>query len=145
MLFFTSAKTIMDFVGTNRWGRGRPVDIRGDYPRVTHRALDNSAAPRYDSSMKDLEIRERLSRLTGWALNRGRLEKTFLFRDFARAAVFFNKIVNPIEERQHYPVIVVSYNRVSVSTFSNTDGALTEKDFLLAADIEALAPKDAPH
>lgn len=121
------------------------MDIRGDYPRVTHRALDNSAASRYDSSMKDLEIRERLSRLTGWALNRGRLEKTFLFRDFARAAVFFNKIVNPIEERQHYPVIVVSYNRVSVSTFSNTDGALTEKDFLLAADIEALAPKDAPH
>lgn len=89
--------------------------------------------------MKDLEIRERLEKLKGWSLNKGRIEKTFEFKNFARAAVFFNKIVNPIEEAQHYPVIVIAYNRVSLSLFSNAAGAITEKDFLLAAEVDKLA------
>ena len=88
--------------------------------------------------MKDIEIREHLSKLLGWVLNKGRIEKTFEFANFARAAIFFNKIINPIEEQQHYPVIVVSYNRVSLSLFTNAAGALTEKDFSLAKAIDAL-------
>lgn len=89
--------------------------------------------------MNDLEIRERLVVLPGWGLNKGRIEKTFEFKNFARAAVFFNKIVNPIEELAHYPVIVVAYNRVSLSLFSNAVGMITEKDFLLAHEIEKLS------
>lgn len=89
--------------------------------------------------MKDLEIRGRLEKLPGWILNKGRIEKTFEFKNFARAAVFFNKIVNPIEELAHYPVLVIAYNRVSVSLFSNEAGTITEKDFILAGEIEGLA------
>lgn len=88
--------------------------------------------------MKDLEIRARLEKLSDWILNRGRLEKTYLFPNFARAAIFFNKLVNPIEEQAHYPVIVIAYNRVSVSLSTNEEGSITEKDFVLATAFDAL-------
>lgn len=88
--------------------------------------------------MQDREIRERLEKLEGWILNKGRLEKTFLFSNFARAAVFFNKIVNPIEEHENYPQITITYNRVLVSLMTPEAGAVTEKDFLLAAAFDEL-------
>lgn len=88
--------------------------------------------------MQDGEIRERLEKLAGWILNKGRLEKTFLFSNFARAAVFFNKMVNPIEENENYPQITIIYNRVLVSLMTPEAGALTEKDFILAKAFDEL-------
>lgn len=88
--------------------------------------------------MEENEIKKRLEKLEGWQVHKGRLEKTYIFPNFARAAVFFNKIINPIESMDHHPVIVIAYNRVSLSLFTNDQNALTEKDFDLAEEIEKL-------
>ena len=73
-----------------------------------------------------------------WAYVGGRLERTFLFTNFARAMVFVNKIVNPIEEHQSYPRITITYNRVFVSLFNPVKGVLTEDELSIADEMEVL-------
>lgn len=86
-----------------------------------------------------LEARARLLTLAGWTIEKGRLEKEFLFKDFVHAVVFLNKIVNPIEEQQNYPRISIVYNRVKVSLFTHAAGALTDADFEMAKEFDQLA------
>lgn len=86
-----------------------------------------------------LEIRERLPKLKGYSIENGRLEKEYRFENFAKAMLFLNKIMNPIEEHQSYPKIAIAYDRVRVSLFSGAVGALTELDFLMAAEFNELS------
>lgn len=88
--------------------------------------------------LTDSQILENLSRLPDWILNRGHLEKTFVFPDFARAVLFVNRTVNPIEEQTLYPQIHIRYNRVEISILNPEHGVLTERDFILAKAIEDL-------
>jgi len=86
-----------------------------------------------------LEIREFLLKMPGWTVQSGRLEKEFRFLDFARAMIFMNKIVNPIEENQNYPRLLITYNRVHVSLFTNTAGGITVMDLDMAREFDSLA------
>ena len=57
--------------------------------------------------------------------------------------VFVNKIVNPIEEYQNYPKIVITYDRILVSLFTHQAGSLTVMDFEIAKEMNELAgPSD---
>lgn len=92
-----------------------------------------------------LEIRDRLPKLKGFVIENGRLEKEYRFENFAKAMLFLNKIMNPIEEHQSYPKIAIAYDRVRVSLFSGAVGALTEMDFMMAEEFNALSgQKPAP-
>ena len=86
-----------------------------------------------------LEARTRLLTLDGWKIENGRLQKEYHFKDFVHAVVFLNKIVNPIEENQNYPRMVLTYNRLLVSLFTNAVGALTVMDFDMARAFDQLA------
>lgn len=86
-----------------------------------------------------LEIRGTIKNMTGWSVEKGRLEKEYRFQNFARAMVFLNKIVNPIEENQNYPRILITYNRVHVSMFTNQAGAITVMDLSMAKEFDELA------
>lgn len=85
-----------------------------------------------------LQIQNYLKELPNWRIVDGRLEKEFTFRDFTRAVLFINKIVNPIEDKQIYPHIKMAYNRVILSIFGITAKGLTEREFALAKEIEDL-------
>lgn len=86
-----------------------------------------------------LEMRGKLANMAGWSIDSGRLEKEFRFKDFARAMIFLNKIVNPIEENQNYPRIVITYDRVVTSLFNHQAGGITVMDFEMAVEFDALA------
>ncbi|EKD50347.1 MAG: Pterin-4-alpha-carbinolamine dehydratase superfamily [uncultured bacterium] len=85
------------------------------------------------------EIQALIADRNGWVIDKNRLVKEYQFADFARAIVFVNKLVNPIEERQNYPRILVTYNRVYVSLFTNEVGGITLLDFDMAKDFDLLA------
>lgn len=85
-----------------------------------------------------LETREEAAKLKGWTLVEGRLEKEYTFLNFARALVFVNKIVNPVEEHQNYPRITITYNRVKVSLLNHVSGVLAPVDFEVAAEMDSL-------
>lgn len=99
--------------------------------------------------MEDIKIFKKLSLLQaetllsnlspGWLISKeGFLEREYSFHDFARAIVFVNKIVNPIEEHESYPKITITYNRVTASLFTHETGSLTESDFKMAAEFDEL-------
>jgi 4a-hydroxytetrahydrobiopterin dehydratase len=87
------------------------------------------------------EIQSLLQETPGWIVEKNRLNKEFKFQNFSRAMIFVNKTVNPIEEHQNYPRILILYNRVFVSLFSNEVGALTTTDFEMAKQFNQLAEK----
>ncbi len=84
-------------------------------------------------------MRGLLAKMPGWTIDSGRLEKEFRFKSFSRAMVFVNKIVNPIEENQNYPRLLITYDRVHVSLFTNAVGAITVMDFDMAKEMDELS------
>ncbi len=84
----------------------------------------------------EVEVREGLVGLPGWELRDGRLRRQFRFRTFLRAIAFVNSVAYLSESAGHHPDITINYNRVTLRLITHSEGALTDRDFALAAEIE---------
>lgn len=60
----------------------------------------------------------------------------FVFKDFAEAIIFVNKVASIAEAEQHHPDINIRYNEVTVELWTHAIGGLSENDYILAAKIE---------
>ncbi len=88
------------------------------------------------------EIGQRLAALPGWDVRDGRLSKTFTVRSFAHGVLFIGAIGQYAEAANHHPdVNLHEYNQVTVGLVTHSEGGLTDKDFGLAGQIEALPHK----
>ena len=88
--------------------------------------------------LSDEQIRERLAGLDLWEHKEGRLVKRYGFPDF-RAALAFVVMVGLLAERaDHHPDITLGYGSVEVLLYSHDAEGVTERDFLLAEQIDAL-------
>lgn len=77
--------------------------------------------------------------LAGWRIPEGHhLEKEFKFPDFAKALAFANRIGAVADEINHHPDLLVGWGKVRVMTWSHDANAITERDWKLAARVEAL-------
>jgi 4a-hydroxytetrahydrobiopterin dehydratase len=88
--------------------------------------------------LSDAEIEERLAGLEGWRRAGGAIEKEFRRGDFAGAVGFVDSLLAPAEEMNHHPDLAVSWETVTVTISTHSEGGLTANDFELAARIEAL-------
>jgi 4a-hydroxytetrahydrobiopterin dehydratase len=86
--------------------------------------------------LSDDEIQSELSTLDGWELSDGRLRKQFTFRTFLRALVFVNSVAYVAESAGHHPDITINYNKVTLRIITHSEGAITDRDFGLARQIE---------
>jgi 4a-hydroxytetrahydrobiopterin dehydratase len=86
--------------------------------------------------LSEEEVRAELGKLDGWELRDGRLRKQFTFRTFLRALVFVNSVAYLAESAGHHPDITINYNKVTLRIITHSEGALTDRDFALAQDIE---------
>jgi 4a-hydroxytetrahydrobiopterin dehydratase len=93
--------------------------------------------------LTDDEIARRLEALTGWRAERGKLHKTFLFKDFVTAFAFMTEVAREAEALQHHPEWFNVYNRVSLDLVTHDAKGITELDFQLAARAQALAERHA--
>jgi len=84
------------------------------------------------------QVTERLTRLPLWQLTGAEIERTVSFADFPAAIAFVNRIAEAAEKANHHPDIDIRWNKVSLALSSHDAGGLTEKDFNLAAVIDAL-------
>lgn len=67
------------------------------------------------------------------------IEKTLLFKDFAEALRFVNKVGAIAEAEGHHPDIsIFSWNKVKISLSTHAIGGLSDNDFILAAKIDAI-------
>ena len=74
----------------------------------------------------------------GWALEEGKLVRTFKFRRFVEAIAFVNRVAEIAEAEGHHPNITINYNRVRLELFTHAIKGLSENDFILAAKINQI-------
>ncbi len=88
------------------------------------------------------DIREALSTLDGWKLvdagNARGIEKVFATGNFLKGLAFVTKVAVLAEHADHHPDVMLSYPRVKLTLTTHEAGGLTEKDFKLAGEIDAL-------
>ena len=89
--------------------------------------------------LNDDEIRERLGDLEGWERAGDSLRKEFKLDDFKGSVDFVNRITPPAEEMNHHPDLTISWNTVTVSLSTHSEGGITDNDFALAERIDAQA------
>ncbi|MEO0542014.1 MAG: 4a-hydroxytetrahydrobiopterin dehydratase, partial [Cyanobacteria bacterium P01_A01_bin.105] len=81
---------------------------------------------------------------TGWRLHNDALECVYELTNFVDSVEFVNRLVEPSERLRHHPEIKIVYIQVSISLTTHDAGGLTELDFLLAEEINAIAIQQDP-
>jgi 4a-hydroxytetrahydrobiopterin dehydratase len=89
--------------------------------------------------LSDAEIEERLAGLSGWERSGEAIEKSFKRGDFVGSVEFVSGLVEPAEEMNHHPDLAISWDTVTVTISTHSEGGLTASDFELAEKIDALA------
>ena len=89
--------------------------------------------------LDDDEIRDRLADMDGWERDGDALRKEFKFDDFQGSVDFVNRITPVAEEMNHHPDLTISWNTVTVTVSTHSQGGITENDFELAARIDPLS------
>ncbi|MGN6588034.1 MAG: 4a-hydroxytetrahydrobiopterin dehydratase [Solirubrobacterales bacterium] len=88
--------------------------------------------------LSDSEVQERLAGLDGWTRSGEAIEKSFKRGDFVGAVEFVSSLVEPAEGMGHHPDVAISWETVTVTISTHSEGGLTAADFELAAKIDAL-------
>ena len=90
--------------------------------------------------LEPFQIQEALAGLEGWALDDGKLLKTYVFMDFKAALIFINRVGEVSEKLNHHPEILNNWNKVTLRLSTHDAGnRITEKDLTLARAIQSLA------
>jgi 4a-hydroxytetrahydrobiopterin dehydratase len=89
--------------------------------------------------LSDSEVQEKLAGLPGWERSGDAIEKSFKREDFVGSVRFVDALVEPAEEMNHHPDLSISWDTVTVTISTHSEGGLTAADFELAAKIDALA------
>jgi 4a-hydroxytetrahydrobiopterin dehydratase len=67
-----------------------------------------------------------------------RLQRCFVFRDFAAALAFTNAIGTLAEAADHHPAVTTEWGKVQVQWWTHTVRGLHRNDFVMAARCEVL-------
>lgn len=88
--------------------------------------------------LDEQQIRTRLDDLHGWTREGDVIHKTFTLDSFPEAIEFVNRVADRAEAADHHPDIDIRYDRVAFALSTHSEGGLTEKDFGMAAEIDAV-------
>jgi len=80
-----------------------------------------------------------LGQLPQWQREGEVITRTYEFKDFAAAMKFVNQVADLAEQAQHHPDLDIRWNRVALALTTHDAGGLTEKDFALAKQCDALS------
>ena len=88
--------------------------------------------------LSDPDIAARIPKLHGWEVQSGRLRKEFQFPDFVKAFGFMTSVALLAESLNHHPNWSNVYNKVTIELFTHDANGITDFDFTLAEQINAL-------
>jgi 4a-hydroxytetrahydrobiopterin dehydratase len=88
--------------------------------------------------LEDTEIESRLADLDGWTRAGDAIRKEFKRDDFVGSVKFVDELVEPAEDMGHHPDVEISWDTVTVTISTHSEGGLTANDFELAARLDAL-------
>jgi len=70
--------------------------------------------------------------------NQEQINREFIFKNFAQALVFTQKVANLAEHENHHPAILTEWGKVTVSWWTHEIGGLHENDLICAAKTDQL-------
>ena len=90
------------------------------------------------ATLDDAEIDRLLADLEGWERAGDAIRKEFKRDDFVGSVEFVRAVDEPAEEMGHHPDLEISWDTVTVTITTHSEGGLTSNDFELARRIDAL-------
>lgn len=90
--------------------------------------------------LSEEQVEARLAGLNGWQHGEGAISKQFKCADFVGSVKFVESLVGPAEEMGHHPDLEISWDTVTVTISTHSEGGLTAADFELAGKVDALSP-----
>lgn len=91
------------------------------------------------ATLDDAEIERSLAEVEDWERAGEAIRKEFKRDDFVGSVEFVRSLVEPAEEMEHHPDLEISWDTVTVTITTHSEGGLTSNDFELARRIDALA------
>lgn len=85
------------------------------------------------------EIEQELIFLEGWTQAGSEIVRTFALPSFPAALAFASAVGHLAERADHHPGILIQYRTVTLTLSTHSAGGLTEQDFDLATEINAIA------
>lgn len=79
-----------------------------------------------------------LARLPDWSLKDGAITKTVTRKDFRDSLLYLNAVGYLAEQANHHPDVTVSWNKVTLTLVTHSEGGLTSGDFEMARQIDGL-------
>jgi 4a-hydroxytetrahydrobiopterin dehydratase len=84
------------------------------------------------------EIAASLARVAGWEQAGNEITRTVKLGDFRDAVIYVGAVAHLAQVANHHPDIAISWNKVTLTLSTHSAGGLTEADFALAGQINAL-------
>jgi 4a-hydroxytetrahydrobiopterin dehydratase len=88
--------------------------------------------------LSDDEITQRLEDLEGWERRGDAIVRSYKCKDFVGSVKLVDALTPLAEEMNHHPDLEISWDTVTVSITTHSEGGLTENDFELAGKIDRL-------
>lgn len=73
-----------------------------------------------------------------WSRRAQTIRRIFHFDGFLNSVAFVNRVARKAQKLNHHPDIDVRFDRVTLTLTTHDEGGLTEKDFNLARQCEAV-------
>ena len=89
--------------------------------------------------LSDEQIATALEGLDGWEREGDALRREFGFDDFVGSVEFVKRLTPVAEEMGHHPDLAISWNKVTVSLSTHSEGGITDSDLELAGRLDRLA------
>ena len=84
------------------------------------------------------QIQQQLITLPQWKHMGDSIVRTYELPSFPAALAFTSTVGHLAEAADHHPDILIQYKKVTLTLSTHSAGGLTEKDFSLAAQVDAL-------
>lgn len=95
-----------------------------------------------DPSLSDTEIIALHRQIPNWEVKKvegvRRLERVFIFEEFAHTRLFIDKASAVAEQENHHPLITMEYRKVTLSLWTHKVHGLHLNDFIMAAKLDRL-------
>jgi 4a-hydroxytetrahydrobiopterin dehydratase len=87
------------------------------------------------------EIRNEISKLKGWKVVKGKIQRNYEFENFEEAFSFMTRVALEVEKLDHHPEWFNVYNKVRIELVTHDVKGLSNYDFKLAKIINRISSK----
>lgn len=91
------------------------------------------------AKLSESDIAERLKEHPHWSVVDGKLHRELVLADFNEAWGLMSRVALAAERMDHHPEWFNVYNKVTIDLTTHDAGGISDRDFALAAAIDAFA------